>query len=278
MLGSSRDRSQGARMDLPGSSYLITLAVVSTTYVGFSALLVGCVKRRGVSLTSYDAYFTQTFIQLGLHRHGERADAFAGRALGLVAERRVARLQRDRGAFPFCRSSRGCPLGDARRLACLFPYLVKILISIQAATAGMLLAVSAVVPSRAGRGDLRDGGDHRARLVRRRVCVRARTDSPGDRRSATREKRARHATDSVVIHGLAGRRIQRRPRLLPRALLPMIRQSGALRLLDRDHHARHETHPRHDVRLEILVDGLRIEPALRREQRPRRSRARCCRR
>jgi len=52
-------------MDLPSSSYLYSLAVVSTTYVGFSALLVGLRQARGSQLTSYDAYFTLTFIQVG---------------------------------------------------------------------------------------------------------------------------------------------------------------------------------------------------------------------
>jgi hypothetical protein len=65
MLGGSRDRSQGARMDLPGSTYLATLAIVATTYVGFAALLVGLRQAKGSRLTSYDAYFTLTFIQLG---------------------------------------------------------------------------------------------------------------------------------------------------------------------------------------------------------------------
>ena len=52
-------------MDLPSSSYLYSLAVVSTTYVGFSALLVGLRQAKGSRLTSYDAYFTLTFIQVG---------------------------------------------------------------------------------------------------------------------------------------------------------------------------------------------------------------------
>ena len=57
-------------MDLPGSSYLISLAVVSTTYVGFSALLVGLRQAKGSHLTSFDAYFTQTFIQVVLISSG----------------------------------------------------------------------------------------------------------------------------------------------------------------------------------------------------------------
>src|SRR5262249_27603326 len=65
MLDRSGDRSQGASMDLPGSSYLYSLSVVSTTYVGFSALLVGLRQAKGDRLTSYDAYFTLTFIQIG---------------------------------------------------------------------------------------------------------------------------------------------------------------------------------------------------------------------
>ncbi len=65
MLGSRRDRSQGAPLDLQASSYLGTLAVVSTTFVGFAALLVGLRQAKGSHLTKYDAYFTLTFIQIG---------------------------------------------------------------------------------------------------------------------------------------------------------------------------------------------------------------------
>src|SRR5262249_46867414 len=65
MLDRSGDRSQGASMDLPGSAYLYSLSVVSTTYVGFSALLVGLRQAKGDRLTAYDAYFTLTFIQIG---------------------------------------------------------------------------------------------------------------------------------------------------------------------------------------------------------------------
>ena len=52
-------------MDLPTSSYLFSLAMVSTTYVGFAALLVGVRQAKGGALTKYDAYFTEAFIQLG---------------------------------------------------------------------------------------------------------------------------------------------------------------------------------------------------------------------
>jgi hypothetical protein len=47
------------------SSYLATLAMVSTTFVGFAALLVGLRQAKGSRLTSYDAYFTESYIELG---------------------------------------------------------------------------------------------------------------------------------------------------------------------------------------------------------------------
>lgn len=53
-------------MELPGASYLFTLATVSTTYVGFAALLLGLRQAKGSRLTRYDTYFTLMFIQLGL--------------------------------------------------------------------------------------------------------------------------------------------------------------------------------------------------------------------
>jgi hypothetical protein len=52
-------------VELPGSGYLYALATVSITFVGFSALLI--VFRQSVDgeLTSYDTYFTLSFIQIG---------------------------------------------------------------------------------------------------------------------------------------------------------------------------------------------------------------------
>ncbi len=52
-------------MDTQASSYLATLAMVATTFVGFAALLVGLRQAKGNRLTSYDAYFTVSYIELG---------------------------------------------------------------------------------------------------------------------------------------------------------------------------------------------------------------------
>jgi hypothetical protein len=52
-------------MDVQTSSYLATLAMVATTFVGFAALLVGLRQAKGSRLTSYDAYFTVSYIELG---------------------------------------------------------------------------------------------------------------------------------------------------------------------------------------------------------------------
>ena len=46
-------------------SYLYTLATVSITFVGFSALLIVMRQAKGRSLTNYDTYFTISFIQIG---------------------------------------------------------------------------------------------------------------------------------------------------------------------------------------------------------------------
>lgn len=52
-------------MDAQSSSYLATLAMVATTFVGFAALLVGLRQAKGNRLTSYDAYFALSYIELG---------------------------------------------------------------------------------------------------------------------------------------------------------------------------------------------------------------------
>jgi hypothetical protein len=52
-------------VELPGSAYLYALAMVSITFVGFSALLIVMRQARGRRPTSYDTYFTLSFIQVG---------------------------------------------------------------------------------------------------------------------------------------------------------------------------------------------------------------------
>jgi hypothetical protein len=52
-------------MEIPGSVYLYTLATVSITFVGFSALLMIFRQTIGGAMTRYDAFFTLSFIQTG---------------------------------------------------------------------------------------------------------------------------------------------------------------------------------------------------------------------
>jgi archaellum biogenesis protein FlaJ (TadC family) len=52
-------------MELPGVNYLYALATVSITFVGFSALLPVFRETIGGGMTSYDSYFTLSFMQAG---------------------------------------------------------------------------------------------------------------------------------------------------------------------------------------------------------------------
>ena len=52
-------------MELPGVNYLYALATVSITFVGFSALLLVFRETIGGRMTSYDSYFTLSFMQAG---------------------------------------------------------------------------------------------------------------------------------------------------------------------------------------------------------------------
>jgi hypothetical protein len=52
-------------MDMPGSAYLYTVATVSVTFVGFSALAMLFRQTVGTGITSYDIFFTITFMQTG---------------------------------------------------------------------------------------------------------------------------------------------------------------------------------------------------------------------
>ena len=52
-------------MELPGTGYLYTLATVSITFVGFSALLFIYRQTVGSEVTRYDSYFLLSFIQPG---------------------------------------------------------------------------------------------------------------------------------------------------------------------------------------------------------------------
>jgi hypothetical protein len=52
-------------MDLPGSGYLYTLATLSVTFVGFSALVIVLRQTFGGELSKLDILITRIFIQLG---------------------------------------------------------------------------------------------------------------------------------------------------------------------------------------------------------------------
>ena len=50
-------------MELAGANYLYALATISVTFVGFSALLLVFRETIGGKMTSYDSYFTLSFMQ-----------------------------------------------------------------------------------------------------------------------------------------------------------------------------------------------------------------------
>ncbi|HEY3798023.1 MAG TPA: hypothetical protein VGL58_06675 [Caulobacteraceae bacterium] len=52
-------------MDLVGSAYLYVLAAVSTTFVGFSALIMTFRQATGGGLSRFESFVTQVFVHLG---------------------------------------------------------------------------------------------------------------------------------------------------------------------------------------------------------------------
>ena len=52
-------------MEIPGAAYLNTLATLSITFVGFSALLIFFRQTAGGGMSKYDNYFVLTFMQTG---------------------------------------------------------------------------------------------------------------------------------------------------------------------------------------------------------------------
>ena len=62
---SGRMTLSGKRMDLPGSTYLFTLAALSVTFVGFSALVIYLRQTVGGEMSKLDVLITRIFIQLG---------------------------------------------------------------------------------------------------------------------------------------------------------------------------------------------------------------------
>jgi hypothetical protein len=132
-------------MDLPGTTYLISLAVVSTTYVGFSALLVGLRQAKGSHLTSYDAYFTHSFIEIGF------IVTVSGLVPSLLAlygwsPSVVWRLSSALAAIPILLFAATLPKRRRVATGMPVPVFVRILVSIQGAS-GMALVVTAALPS-----------------------------------------------------------------------------------------------------------------------------------
>ena len=131
-------------MELPGSGYLYSLAVVSITFVGFAALLIVFRQTMGGAPTSYDAYFALSFIQIGfivtagallpplLALYGWSAETVwrvAGAALALTILWFVATIPRRR------RAATGHPV----------PLFVRTLLAVQALSAIALLLVATKV-------------------------------------------------------------------------------------------------------------------------------------
>ena len=134
-------------MDLPSSSYLYSLAVVSTTYVGFSALLVGLRQAKGSRLTNYDAYFTLTFIQVGF------IVTVSGLAPSLIAlyggsPKTVWRIASATAAIPILWFAMSLPARRRAATGMPVPQFVRVLVSIQA-VAGMGLLLNAAFSSTA---------------------------------------------------------------------------------------------------------------------------------
>src|SRR5215467_1724973 len=131
------DRKESA-MDLPSSSYLYSLAVVSTTYVGFSALLVGLRQAKGSRLTRYDAYFTLTFIQVGF------IVTVSGLVPSLVAlyggsAKIVWRIASVTAAIPILWFAASLPARRHAATGMPVPRFVRIIVVIQAAAGATLL-------------------------------------------------------------------------------------------------------------------------------------------
>lgn len=52
-------------MELPGASYLYTLATVSITFVGFSVFFILIRQALGGTVSEFDIFLTKNFLQLG---------------------------------------------------------------------------------------------------------------------------------------------------------------------------------------------------------------------
>jgi hypothetical protein len=65
VFGVNRFDCGGGYMDLPGTAYLYTLAALSVTFVGFSALVVVLRQSFGGEMSRLDILITRIFIQLG---------------------------------------------------------------------------------------------------------------------------------------------------------------------------------------------------------------------
>jgi hypothetical protein len=52
-------------VELPGASYLYTLATVSITFVGFSVFFILIRQALGGTVSEFDIFLTKNFLQLG---------------------------------------------------------------------------------------------------------------------------------------------------------------------------------------------------------------------
>jgi hypothetical protein len=136
-------------MELSGSPYLYTLAMVSITFVGFSALLVVMRQAKGGGLTNYDTYFTLSFIQIG----------FIVTASGLVppllaafdwSPNAVWRVSSALVAVSILWFVSKVPARRRAATGMPVPVFVAALLSVQAAAAAVLLVNAVAGLSRAG--------------------------------------------------------------------------------------------------------------------------------
>ncbi len=130
-------------MDVQASSYLATLAMVATTFVGFAALLVGLRQARGSQLTSYDAYFTLSYIQLGFV---VTVDSLLPPLIALYGWPAgvVWRVSSAISAIPILIFAATLPARRRAATGMSVPRLIKVVLTIQG-LAGVVLLVSAAI-------------------------------------------------------------------------------------------------------------------------------------
>ena len=134
-------------MELPGKTYLVSVAEISTIYVGFSALLVGLRQAKG-GLTKYDSYFTESFIQLGFI---VAACALMPALVALygLEESLVWRVSGVLSALPILIFVASIPRRRREATGAPVPIFVRTMLVVQASAGGLMLFVAAWSPSKA---------------------------------------------------------------------------------------------------------------------------------